>query len=60
MIIGFLDIHAPGQHELTAVVKALSPPRPGFGAKEHGQEQGGQNGDDGNDYEQFSQGKRAR
>ena len=55
-----LHVHPPGQHQLAVVVHAHNALRLGLGLGQRGQQQSRQDGDDGNDDEQFDEGKGAR
>jgi len=51
-------VYSPGQGQLFKIVQAADALGAGFGPGERRQEQPGQNGDDGDDHQQFNQRKR--
>jgi hypothetical protein len=54
-----IGVKSPCQHHLAAVVQALNRLRLELGAAQGGQQQGGQDGNDGDDHQQFNQRKPA-
>ena len=55
-----LNVHPPRVHQLAAVVHATYALRLGLGFGQCGQKQPGQNSDNGDDHQQFNQGKAAK
>ena len=54
-----VDIEPPAEHELPAVVHALNTGGLGLRFGQRRQEHAGQNGDDGDDHQQFDEGESA-
>src|SRR5207249_2701062 len=52
-----LDVHLPGQHHLAAIVHAGDGVGPALGLGQGRQEQASEDGDDGDDHQQFDQSK---
>ena len=59
-VIIVVSVHVPGQLQLAEVVDAIDGLRAGFAPAQYRQQQAGENGDDGNDDEQFNEGESTR
>ena len=59
-VVVVVRVHMPGQLELAEVVDAIDGLRPGFPSTQDWQQQAGENGNDGDDDEQFDEGEGAR
>ena len=57
LVIAVVAIHAPRQDQLPVVARALRSLSRGFGMTQNRKQQRGENGNDGNDHEQFDESK---